>query len=541
MPPPSFATPDLLDTIRRFLAAPPEGTPAEILEAFDFKGHKTCLPPKLFLATVEQAPVAISITDPAATILYVNALFEELTGYCRDEVIGKNEAVLSSRATPAAVYQDLWQTIKARKVWRGHLVNHRQNGAEYLAELTISPVLDGAGNISYFLGMHRDISELHQLEQRLKFQTALTQAALDAAPVVVAMLGAQRQVMLQNQAYRQLAREFRGIEPAHLFLDGLERELNADVNCLCSGGGNFSNIEIRLDPPHNAAPRWFSCSGVRVEELSDAAQAYFHPNASRCYLLLVANDITAARQRIQEARTNLIRASMAEQQMNQTMREAISAAMFKLQAPLNIIKAALAMPSANGEHSSFQLVLKQALATGEDAMASLQHALPVPVREQSATVNLNELLHEVLKLSTSALLANGIVVDWRPAPVLPPLLGQANGLRGLFKYLLDNAIEAVKSVRDYREIRLQTTLEDDELLVEIMDNGPGIDRHDRLKIFEPFFCGWHNPKGHAGMGLTMAREIVLDHSGSIDMDADFLGGCRVCVRLPLAGGEASYE
>jgi len=57
-----------------FLAAPPRGTPPEVLEAFNlFAGPGAGpLPPRLFFAAVEQAPVAVSITDAKANILYVN-------------------------------------------------------------------------------------------------------------------------------------------------------------------------------------------------------------------------------------------------------------------------------------------------------------------------------------------------------------------------------------------------------------------------------------------------------------------------------------
>ncbi len=529
---------EVLDRISRFLAAPPEGTPAEVIEAFTALGGKQILPPMLFVETVEQAPVAISITDPAAHILYVNQSFEALTGYARDEVVGKNESVLSSKSTPLEVYQQLWETIQDRRVWRGTLVNHRKNTQEYLAELIIAPVLNDQKQVVYYLGMHRDVTELHQLEQRLKFQKGLTEAALDAAPMVVAMVGSDRKVLLDNNAYKALMGDFRGVEPVNLFLDALEQQIGFDLDNVCQVGKGFTNVEVRLDPPGSASPRWFACSGVRVEELDEAARNYFkRGDASRCYLLLIANEITISRKRINEARLNMIRASMAEQQMVQTMREAISGAIFKLQAPLNVIKAALSMPATSEEQNGLRKVLQQALESGDDAMESLHAALPSPTIEQSTLVNINELLHEVLRLSTDKLLARGVIVDWRPAPVLPGISGRVNSLRGLFKYLIDNAIQALnESDQDFREIRLDTRMDGQELVVEVMDNGPGVPEAHRLRVFEPFFCGWTQPREHAGMGLTMAQEVVISHGGNVEIDPDFLGGCRVIVRLPVKGG-----
>jgi nitrogen fixation negative regulator NifL len=528
---------EVIDTISSFLASPPEGTPVEVIEAFSALGSKQFLPPKLFLEAVEQAPIAISITDPTARILYVNHAFETLTGYERDEVLGKNESVLSSRSTPIEVYQEMWEAIQDRRVWRGTLVNHRKTKQEYLAELVIAPVLNEEKRVVYFLGMHRDITEMHQLEQRLKFQKGLTEAALDAAPMVVAMVGSDREVLLDNHAYKLLMADFRGVEPVNLFLDALEQQIGFDLGNVCQVGNGFNNVDVRLDPPGAAPPRWFACSGVRVAELDEAAHNYFRrSDTARCYLLLIANEVTSSRLRINEARLNMIRSSMAEQQMVQTMREAISGSIFKLQAPLNVIKAALSMPSAGDDQGGLRKVLRQALESGDEAMESLHSALPSPTVEQSSLVNINELLHEVMRLSTEKLLAGGVVVDWRPAPVLPGINGRANALRGLFKYLIDNSLQALhESEQDYHEIRLETRVDGQELVIEVMDNGHGVPDAHRLKVFEPFFCGWTQPREHAGMGLTMAQEVVIGHGGNVEIDPDFLGGCRVVVRLPVKG------
>jgi nitrogen fixation negative regulator NifL len=524
----------VIEAISRFLAAPPEGIPVELIHAFSALDETRFLPPRLFVETVEQSPVAISITDPSARILYANSAFEGLTGYSREQVIGHNESMLSSKSTPLSVYQDLWDTIRNKSVWSGTLVNHRANGEEYLAELCISPVLNGDGGVAYYLGMHRDVTELHRLEQKLKFQKSLTEAALDAAPMVVAMIDGDGKVLLDNHAYKALQGDFRGVEPAALFTEALKVQIGSDLLAACEVGNGFTNVDVRLDPPSGRMPRWFSCSGVRIAKLDSGARSYFKPAVSdRCCLLLIANEVTDSRERINEARLNMIRANMAEQQLVQTMREAISASIFQFQVPMNIVKAALSMSASASDKPGLGTALSEALERGEEAIESLHAALPGPSAEQRASININELLHEVLRLTTERFLASGVVVDWRTPPVLPALPGRPNALRALFKYVIDNAVDALNEAGlDYREIRIETRTVGGEIVVSVMDNGIGIPDAIRLRVFEPFYCGWEQARDHAGMGLTMAEEVAISHGGSIEIDRDFLGGSRVFIRLP---------
>jgi nitrogen fixation negative regulator NifL len=162
------------------LDSPPEVLSSAVLDdARLFADAAMPLPPRLFLAAVEQAPVAVSITDATARILYVNRAFEALTGYTREELLGRNQSLLSNNATPDTVYQGLWRTIRRKQTWSGTLVNRTKRGGDYLAELTVSPVLDHDGKIAYFLGMHRDVTKVHALERALRQQKTLIETVLD--------------------------------------------------------------------------------------------------------------------------------------------------------------------------------------------------------------------------------------------------------------------------------------------------------------------------------------------------------------------------
>jgi len=161
------------------------------------------------------------------------------------------------------------------------------------------------------------------------------------------------------------------------------------------------------------------------------------------------------------------------------------------------------------EPATLAHMLAQIGASGQQAMAALQSALPEELKEVGVPVNVNELLRQVLEIETDRLLATGIVVEWQPASVLPRLTGHENQLRSMFKHLIENAILALNETSEtHRLLYLTTRALDTGVDVTIQGNGPGIARDIRFRVFKPFFIGWRNRRGRAGVGLALAQEIV---------------------------------
>ena len=524
------------DALGRFLAAAPADTPEEILDLLSLMvgDPETPLPPRIYFEAVEQSPVAISITDAKASILYVNRAFEALTGYARGQVLGKNEAVLSSNATPEAVYEQLWRTIRGKRNWSGTLVNRTRDGNDYIASVTISPVIDQSGDIAFFLGMHRDVTHEHELETQLRQQKARIETVLNAAPVLVVLLDESGRVLLDNHEYKKLLGDLRGREPVEVLRHALKEQAGIDPVEAITTGRSFKDVEVSIEIPGSRGPLWFSCSGTPASEVDASARNYFGGNrVGERHLLLLANDITARRREVERAHLENLRARLAEQQMTHGMREALGAAVYQMQGPLNVIQAAIRMlKGSNPEPTTLAKMLAQISASSRQALTTLKAALPAETKEAEAPVNVNELLRQVLEIETDRLLATGVVVEWQPAHVLPGLTGQKNQLRCMFKHLIDNAILALNETnRTHRVLRISTRAIEDGIEVEIQDNGPSVAEEDRLKVFEPFFIGWQNRRNRAGMGLALAQEIVNRHGGIILVDSDYIDGCRIRLSL----------
>ncbi len=117
---------------------------------------------------IEQAGEAVIITDPNGTITYVNPAFERITGYSPAEALGQNPRILKSDRNEPALYTTLWKTLKAGRVWKGHLVNRRKDGSLYEEDSTISPVFDAEGQVAAYVEIQRDVTQQLRLEAQLR-------------------------------------------------------------------------------------------------------------------------------------------------------------------------------------------------------------------------------------------------------------------------------------------------------------------------------------------------------------------------------------
>ena len=233
------------------------------------------LPFSLFVKAVEQAPVAISITDKKANILYINQAFTDVTGYNAAEILGKNESELSDKSTPRQIYYDLWHTISRKQVWQGQLVNRQKLGQRYLADLTIAPMLDERGAVSHYIGMHRDVTQAHYAEQQVNNQKQLIESVLNASPVAMAVLDSDKRVVLDNQMYKMLISELDKKEPALFFLQALEQDMGDLWGESVNRQLGFANREIRIESTGLKSTRWFSCAGNWFTENDVCADTFF--------------------------------------------------------------------------------------------------------------------------------------------------------------------------------------------------------------------------------------------------------------------------
>lgn len=115
-------------------------------------------------AAVESVAEAIVLTGPRGTVEYVNPAFTTITGYSRDEIVGRDLHVLDSGRHDDEFYRAMREASDRDGVWNGQLINKRKDGSLYFEECTISPVRESSGTVTNYVAVKRDVTEKLRLE-----------------------------------------------------------------------------------------------------------------------------------------------------------------------------------------------------------------------------------------------------------------------------------------------------------------------------------------------------------------------------------------
>ncbi|WP_186321287.1 EAL domain-containing protein [Bacillus sp. FJAT-22090] len=99
----------------------------------------------------------VAVTNKAGQILYVNDRFVQISGFKKEELIGKTHKVVNSKVHPASFFKSMWSTLLRGEIWTGEICNKRKNGELYWVKTYILPVKTN-DNASYFLSIRTDIT-----------------------------------------------------------------------------------------------------------------------------------------------------------------------------------------------------------------------------------------------------------------------------------------------------------------------------------------------------------------------------------------------
>ncbi len=177
--------------------------------------------------------------------------------------------------------------------------------------------------------------------------------------------------------------------------------------------------------------------------------------------------------------------------------------------------------------------------TGSNAIVQEVLEFVRPIRLQVGRTAVAEAVRSAVQLADTKARRGDVSVDINVPQELPPIQGDQYQLTQVFTNLLMNAYEAMdgkgRVTITARTVRVNNGSEEqDTVLVELADEGPGMPQDVADRVFNPFFTT--KPQG-SGLGLAIVRKIVDAHDGSIDLNTAPGRGTLIRVTLPVRGSE----
>jgi PAS domain S-box-containing protein len=104
---------------------------------------------------------------PGPLIVYVNPAFERMTGWSRQDVLGKSPRILQGPRTEKKIFEDMRERLNRGEPWQGQAINYRRDGSEFVMEWSIVPIRDEQGRLHRYLAVQRDVTERVVMEEKL--------------------------------------------------------------------------------------------------------------------------------------------------------------------------------------------------------------------------------------------------------------------------------------------------------------------------------------------------------------------------------------
>jgi PAS domain S-box-containing protein len=121
---------------------------------------------------LEHSADVVVIVSSKGIIEYVNPAFERITGFTREEAIGKSPGLLRSGLHGVEFYQRLWQTIRRGESFHDTFINRRKDGGLYYEEKTITPLKDANGKVLHFVSTGKDVTQRRLAEEKARVHQA---------------------------------------------------------------------------------------------------------------------------------------------------------------------------------------------------------------------------------------------------------------------------------------------------------------------------------------------------------------------------------
>jgi PAS domain S-box-containing protein len=194
---------------------------------------------------VEQTEDTVVVTDCDGFIEYVNPAFERLTGFAKEEALGKKPNLLKSGLHDNEFFRNLWDTVLRGDVFQSEIANRKKNGELFYEVKTITPLRDQHGNITHFVATGKDIT-VHKLDE-MKLLKAYDELELRVQErtqeLKIANSELEEEIIERKRVEAELTRFNKAMIGRELRMIDLKKE----VNGLCESAGQPRRYSLEFE------------------------------------------------------------------------------------------------------------------------------------------------------------------------------------------------------------------------------------------------------------------------------------------------------
>lgn len=218
---------------------------------------------RIQIAALEAAANSIVITDIDGIIVWANTAFTKITGYSLLEALGQNPRFLKSNVHPPELYKDLWDTILAKKVWHGDMVNRKKDGTLYNEEMTITPVYFEPEQTLYFIAVKQDVTQKRLDEEQMRLASKVFENTLEG----VLVTDPKGNIVYTNQAFQDITgysnKEVMGKNPKILSSGKHDQKFYQDMWQALIKKGEWQGEIWNRRKTGEIYPEWLTLSAIK--------------------------------------------------------------------------------------------------------------------------------------------------------------------------------------------------------------------------------------------------------------------------------------